>query len=1073
MGEDEIVGDEVEDFTTSPERHRRQANNNRNSSNSNNNSNNNNNRDISSIDDDDELPFSNGDNIVIGEVHDINDPQPYDPRNALYPPLNFPPQPQNGPFPSNINIQGQPNPYSSPHPPQSSQQHQPPQQHQHHPQSGGPPSLLSQSPQPPQQQPQPNYPPAGGAIPSQPNQLPSPSQLPLSNHENNNNIGNVPMMFQPPSYQISSPYQNVNIIYQNPFHMAPTTASNIPIDADLCPNYTPDHYLDEPNSFGIGSIIQQELQSLKEKLITNLYIKPQIVNQIDDEALNSISECKGLLYLNVSSCNNFSKLVFNRCIAKLNSLKAINLSDCTQIIDDNIKTLAKNCKNLEEVHLNGCVQITDDAITFLVEKCPKIKILSLGKCEKLTDKSILSISNKLSGLTSLCINHIKYITQSSLPTLKKFNMKSFYAYNTLLTDPVVFETIPKWGSNLEVLNLGKCTNLVDNSISAIAFNCPNLKKLFLQSCKGITGLSINLIAQKCTQLNTLRVDYCTNLMDDAIISLENLKSLRVLNLSGLLKINELSLIRVLPRIPDLEELYLYDCPRFSDLTVNQLCKSNANLKVIRIDGTFFPTDESLCALSQTCTSLRTVNLSGLLKITDRTIFAFGNYQKYLQKLYLNGCKYIGNESLYCITNNLFGLEALRLDNSFQFSEDALNSLGKLVNLKILNISGCTHATNRTTDIISYSCKQLTQLFLSNLPQLTSNSLPSVLINLARLKLLRIDGCINIIMNGIISFPNKLCLEIFNCSETGIGHQTITSIASNSWLKELYCWGCEGVTDDGLKELANHSSNLSVLRIDRCKNITDKGARILVQKAPLLSILNISNTNCGEDTINTVASNCKLLKKLYCFHCPKVSDRNIGAISFQCQFINTINLSKCTNISDTGVIELSKCKFLKKVNLSHCQKITNASIIKLSLGCPMLKEILLKECVNVGEIGILSVSTYCKRLESLDVSMCPNVTDLAIIGIGRECLLLNSLEAMGTGGKGNIDNGVIEVCVRSNINLKNLNLSNTHTTDKSIQMLIRMCPSLRTLNLVKTDISDTIIPLIYENCRLLKDFKHQN
>ncbi|KAF2077073.1 hypothetical protein CYY_001640 [Polysphondylium violaceum] len=1056
-GEDDIIGDE--DFTTSPEQQHRQPAAPQQQQ-----------RNISSLDEDDELPFSNGDNIVIGEVHDINDPQPYDPRNALYPPLNFPPQPQGHQFPSNISAP--PNPYT-PH--QQPQQQQPPQQgqgQQQPPQQGQQPINPSHAPQsiPLQQQSIPSissYPP-NTILPSNPSQSPQSSQMPPMR---DNNTGNLPMMFQPPPYQISSPYENVNIVYQNPYNQSPPPLSNIPIDADLMPNYTPDHLLDEPSSFGIGSIVQQELLSLKDKLINNLYIKPQIVNQIDDESLNSISECKGLLYLNLSSCNNFSKVVFNKAIGKLPNLKAINLSNCSQIVDDNIKTLAKSCKNLEEVHLNGCVQITDESISFLVEKCTKIKILSLSKCEKLTDKSIVSISNKLNGLTSLCINHIKYITQSSLPTLKKFNMKSFYAYNTLLTDPVVFETVPKWGSHLEVLNLGKCTNLVDNSISAIAFNCPNIKKLFLQSCKGITGLSINLIAQKCTQLNTLRVDYCTNLMDDAVVSLENLKCLKILNLSGLLKINELSLIRVLPRVPELEELYLYDCPRFSDLTVNQLCKSNPNLKVIRIDGTFFPTDESLCALSQACTALRTVNLSGLLKITDRTLFAFGNYQKYLQKLYLNGCKFIGNDSLYCITNNLFALEALRLDNSFQFSEDSLNSLGKLHNLKTLNISGCTHATNRTADIISFSCKQLTHLYLWNLPQLTSNCLPSLLINLPRLKLLRVDGCINIVMNGAISFPQKLCLEVFNCSETGIGYQTINSIASNCWLKELYCWGCENVTDDGLKELANHASNLSVLRIDRCKNISDKGARLLVQKTPLLSILNISNTNCGEDTINAVATYCKLLKKLYCFHCPKVVDRNIGAIAFQCQFINTINLSKCTNISDTGVIELSKCKFLKKVNLSYCSKITNASIIKLSLGCPMLKEILLKECVNVGEIGILSISTYCKRLESLDVSMCPNVTELAIVGIGRECLLLNSLEAMGISGKGNIDNGVIEVAVRSNINLKNLNLSNTHTSDKSIQMLVRMCPSLRTLNLVKTDISDTIIPLIYENCRLLKDFKH--
>eukprot|EP01132_Coremiostelium_polycephalum_P008579 gene8579-10557_t len=1036
---------------------------------------------------------------------------------------NFPPQQQQHLAPAAVGITtggGDDLPYTIPnnhgqnmYP--SPQQIQPNNNLMHHPPPYQPQPLtqsaltqqmqqMQQQQQQQQQQPPMNYPPLVNNQNVAAQQLPQSSPPPsyALNHFPPSNPNTMPSppppgasAVQPPPYQpqathayylnsptpiIQSPYNNVNIVYQTvqqqqqfPYGVNNSVAHlNVPIDVEYYPNYTPDLIINSTQSYGLGSVQDSihEFSIIKEKSsgLTNIYVKPNSFIQVNDELLQSIGECRGLEYLNLSGCTSFSTNAFCKVISRLGRLKAINLSNCSHLNDDAVRTMARNCPQLEEIHLNCLFQISDDSIITIADRCKKLKVLSISQCEKLSDRSIKYLASKLTTLESLCINKLKYITDESMSDLRKFNLRSLFAFETLITDVTISELALK-SRNLEILNVSKCINITDNSISILALHCPNLQKLFLQDCKSITSLSIGLISQKCINLRVLRIDGCTNITDDAIYPLEQLRNLQILNLSHLSKINEQSICKILPSLSQLEQVYLYNCPRISDLCVGQIARSCPNLRILRIDQSIYPSDESVGMVVSSCRNLKLLNVAFLDHIHDNTLISLAQQQKFLQKLYLTGCKNIGNDGLMALSN-IQTLEVLRLDDSFQFSADALSSISRLANLSILNISGCINTNDIVLNLITCYCRQLTQLYLSKLPQITDKPLPTLLSSLTRLRVLRMDGCPNVTQGSLVNlkFAARLYLEIFNCSETCIGNEGIFTIVSQAPIKELYCWGCD-ITDDGLKKLVGLVPSLQTLRVDKCSKITDKGMRPFVQRTPLLRILNISDTNVGDETLISIAGYCKSLKKLFAKSCSKVSDKGVNAVAFQCSELKAINISS-TKVTDTAIIELAtKSKLLRKIYIGHLSKISNASLIKLSVGCPLLKLVDVQSSQNIGEVAILSLSTYCKRLITLNVNNCPLVTDLSLVGIGRECLQLKNLYASGTAVA---SRGVVEVAVRSNINLETLELKSTDIDNSVLVMISQMCPSLRSLDIRQTKHLHTSaegIEQIRKQCRLLKNF----
>ncbi|KAL5705666.1 hypothetical protein ACHQM5_023941 [Ranunculus cassubicifolius] len=143
-----------------------------------------------------------------------------------------------------------------------------------------------------------------------------------------------------------------------------------------------------------------------------------------------------------------------------------------EIDGDSVAQIVNYCYNLEDLNISrscwGC-QITDEGL---------YKI-SLAKCIS----NLTSVS--LWGMTGITDKGVHYLVQRA--------------------------------SSLEYINIGG-TYITDDSLDAIANNCPQLKAIVLWSCRHVTGDGLLALVNKCHQLQSINV-WGTRIPMECLISL--------------------------------------------------------------------------------------------------------------------------------------------------------------------------------------------------------------------------------------------------------------------------------------------------------------------------------------------------------------------------------------------------------------------------------------------------------------------------------------------------------------------------------------------------------------------------
>jgi len=131
------------------------------------------------------------------------------------------------------------------------------------------------------------------------------------------------------------------------------------------------------------------------------------------------------------------------------------------------------------------------------------------------------------------------------------------------------------------------------------------------------------------------------------------------------------LVEVLDACREIEELYLYACPNFTDTsftTLNKLSK----LCLLDLCGAHLLSDEGLSAISE-CSKLETLNLTWCINITDVGLQALAENCSCLQSLSLHG---------------LLGVSDVGLE---RLAKSCGNSL------KALDVSGCINIKRRSKE----------------------------------------------------------------------------------------------------------------------------------------------------------------------------------------------------------------------------------------------------------------------------------------------------------------------------------------------------------------------------------------
>ena len=203
----------------------------------------------------------------------------------------------------------------------------------------------------------------------------------------------------------------------------------------------------------------------------------------------------------------------------------------------------------------------------------------------------------------------------------------------------------------------------------------------------------------------------------------------------------------------------------------------------------------------------------------------------------------------------------------------------------------------------------------------------------------------------------------------------------------------------------------------------------------------------DDMAIFIISHCPCLLSISVGDCirsdPQITDHTLQSIAEHCIGLQSLSLSFCEDIRDTGLITISeRCTNLKSLNLCDCNQITDASIISISTHCTGLQSLNLADCNQITDASIISISTHCTGLKSLNLGYCKQITDASIISISTHCTGLQSLYLHGCHQIS--DTSIISISENCS-GLKELLVSYTKITDASLIAIAKICTGLQSLH----------------------------
>jgi hypothetical protein len=181
------------------------------------------------------------------------------------------------------------------------------------------------------------------------------------------------------------------------------------------------------------------------------------------------------------------------------------------------------------------------------------------------------------------------------------------------------------------------------------------------------------------------------------------------------------------------------------------------------------------------------------------------------------------------------------------------------------------------------------------------------------------------------------------------------------LSELDLSSCNWLTAVILKQIVENFYKLKMLNLSDNIQLDYSGWGALATLKELLSLDISRNSQINDDTFKLILQSCPQLTDLNSSECKKVGDKGFFEIS-RCIFhIMFLNLENC-HISDGILIEIAfKARFLEEINLNLCTNLTDRGILELTKQSSALKKVHLKGIALKHETSsnIMKMRPYLK------------------------------------------------------------------------------------------------------------------
>ena len=246
----------------------------------------------------------------------------------------------------------------------------------------------------------------------------------------------------------------------------------------------------------------------------------------------------------------------------------------------------------------------------------------------------------------------------------------------------------------------------------------------------------------------------------------------------------------------------------------------------------------------------------------------------------------------------------------------------------------------TVEKLCKSCNILEKIDISECHKLSEKSISAIVQYTTKLRILKAAFC-------------KYC----------INDKTLKYISSLDNLSVLDISYCSNVTDEGLIHFNTSKSILNELYLNGLENISSIGVTSIMNKSlKKLIVLEIASCNPEKFKID---------------FCETMS---------LCPLLEVLDISGMSNVNDEGLTffyQMSKerekareeCTFenLKELKLNLLDKITDDALLKIVAKNKKIDTLELIKCTNLTEVGILAAVKMLVCLKKLNLNLIPDIS----------------------------------------------------------------------------------------------------
>ncbi|KAK6947474.1 Leucine-rich repeat [Dillenia turbinata] len=223
--------------------------------------------------------------------------------------------------------------------------------------------------------------------------------------------------------------------------------------------------------------------------------------------------------LNLDCCFGITDCGLSIIASGCPSLMLISLYRCN-ISDIGLETLARSCSALKEVNLSSCSLITDRGVAALSQKCLQLLAIRISNCRNVNGVGFQGCPETLAYLEaeSCKIEREGIMGIVSGGGLEYLNLSSL----SWSVSGASFAAIGAgFATKLKILDLRLCRTIIDESVMAIAKECPLLQQWNLALCHEVRISGWQSIGSNCNNLEKLHVNRCRNLCDRGLQALRD------------------------------------------------------------------------------------------------------------------------------------------------------------------------------------------------------------------------------------------------------------------------------------------------------------------------------------------------------------------------------------------------------------------------------------------------------------------------------------------------------------------------------------------------------------------------